>query len=113
MKFFKGVLLSDLKPEYIPGTVTTEFKIALSWKEVIQSNKSKGKARHVRHGQAVVIEIKYDGELADHEAFQRPGQHEHRRDNCWVSAAKDKAQINTPCIYRILSDQEMDQLFTF
>lgn len=113
MHFFKGVLLSDLKPGYIPGTVTTEFKIALSWKEVIQSNKSKGKARHVRHGEAVVVEIEYDGNLADCEVFQRSGQHEHKRDNCWVSAAKDKAQINTPCKYRILSDQEIDSLFTF
>lgn len=113
MKFFKGVLLSDLKSEYIPGTVTTEFKIALSWKEVIQSNKSKGKARHVRHGKAVVIEVEYEGDLAECEAFQCAGQHEHRRKNCWVSAAKDKAQINTPCSYRILTEQEMDKLFTF
>lgn len=113
MKFFKGVLLSDLKPGYIPGTVTTEFKIALSWKEVIQSNKSKGKARHVRHGKAVVIELEYEGVLLDHEAFQRSGQHEHQRENCWTSAAKNKAQINTPCAYRILTDREIDQLFTF
>lgn len=113
MIFFKGVLLSDLKPGFVPGTVTTEFNIALSWKEVIQSNKSKGKARHVRHGQAAVIEIEYDGNLAECEAFQRSGQHEHKRINCWTSAAKNKAQINTPCTYRILTDQEIDQLFTF
>lgn len=113
MRFFKGVLLSDLRLGYIPGTVTTEFKIALSWKEVIDSNKCKGKARHVRHGKAVVIEIHYNGHLADHEAFQRSGQHEHQRENCWISAAKNKAQINTVCEYRILTDPEIDRLFTF
>lgn len=105
--------MSDLKPGYIPGTVTTEFKIALSWKEIIQSNKSKGRARHVRHGKAVVIEIEYDGDLAECDEFQCSGQPEHSRKNCWVSLAKDKAQINTHCDYRILTDQELDQLFRF
>jgi hypothetical protein len=113
MKFFKGVLLSDLKPDYIPGTVTTEFMIALSWKEVIQSNKSKGKARHVRHGEAVVIEIEYSSHLAHHAFFQSAGYPEHQRTNCWTSAAQNKAQINTPCSYRILTEQEIDMLFTF
>lgn len=111
MLFYKGVLKSDLKQDYKPGTVTTVFNEALMWKERIESNKSKGAARNVRHGQAVVIEILYDGEIHTHEEFQKAGVQEHERMNCWTSQAKTKAQINTVCAYRILTTEELNRLF--
>ena len=111
MLFYKGVLESDLKNNYVPGTVTTVFNEALMWKERIQSKKNKGAARNVRHGQAVVIEIVYDGEINTHEEFQKAGVAEHSRMNCWTSQAKNKAQINTVCHYRVLSVEELNKLF--
>lgn len=63
MKFYKGVLVTDLKPGYIPGTVTTVFNEALMWKERISGKKAKGASKHVRHGQSVIIEITYTGEV--------------------------------------------------
>lgn len=111
MLFYKGVLKSDLKQDFIPGTVTTVFNEALMWKERIESKKNKGAARNVRHGQAVVVEIVYDGEIHTHEEFQKAGVAEHSRMNCWTSSAKNKAQINTVCSYRVLSTNEINQLY--
>lgn len=111
MKFYKGVLATDLMPGYVPGTVTAVFSEALMWKERICGKKTKGASRHVRHGKAVIVEITYDGELLDSSHFQKEGVSEHDRLNCWTSAAKTKAQINTPCEYRILTDGEVNRLF--
>lgn len=111
MKFYKGVLVTDLKPGYIPGTVTTVFNEALMWKERISGKKVKGASKHVRHGQSVIVEITYVGDLLDHTYFQKEGLTEHNRPNCWTSVGKTKAQINTPCQYRVLSDNEVNQLF--
>lgn len=106
MKFFKGVLKKGLKDNYIPGTVTTNFREALMWQERISSKKSKGPSKHIQHGEAVIIEIEYEGVLLSHEEFQRPGVMEHHRKNCWTSSVKDKAQINSVCQYRILTIEE-------
>jgi len=111
MKFYKGVLVTDLKPGYVPGTVTAVFNEALMWKERISGNKAKGASKHVRHGKSVIVEIEYSGQILDHSHFQQEGVTEHSRSNCWTSAAKTKAQINTPCNYRILNDSEINQLF--
>lgn len=77
----------------------------------ISSNKSKGAARHIKHGKSCIIEIEFAGEILHHEHFQKPGVAEHKRPNCWTSAAKDKAQINDICKYRVLTDKEIDQLY--
>lgn len=111
MKFYKGVLESDLKHNYIPGTVTTVFNEALMWKERIESSKNKGAARNVRHGKAVVIEIEFGGEILSHEEFQRSGVSEHTRSNCWTSQHKTKAQINSVVQYRILTTEEINNLY--
>lgn len=111
MKFYKGVLVTDLKPVYVPGTVTTLFNEALMWKERISGNKAKGASKHIRHGQSVIIEIDYTDGLFVHTHFQVEGVAEHSRVNCWTSIAKTKAQINTPCKYRVLTDAEINQLF--
>ena len=110
-KFYKGVLVTDLKPGYVPGTVTTVFNEALMWKERISGKKTKGASKHIRHGQSQIVEIAYTGDLLDHTHFQKEGVCEHSRPNCWTSAAKTKAQINTPCQYRVLSNSEINQLF--
>lgn len=102
-RFYKGVLLRDLVPNYIPGTVTTCLKEAEMWAERICSKKTKGAAKHVRHGKSCIIEIIYEGDLESHLFFQASGVSEHQRKNCWTSAAKAKAQINTICKYRILT----------
>jgi len=104
---YKGVLASDLKPGYIPGTTAVDFKTAYMWATRIMSKKSKGAARHVRHGKSVVIKILFDGDIKDHTFFQEKGISEHNRPNCWTSSAKDKAQINTPVKYEILSDDDI------
>lgn len=57
LTFYKGVLKSQLKHPYVPGTVTKDFNEALMWKERINSKKSKGAAKHVQHGESVVIVI--------------------------------------------------------
>ena len=94
--FFKGVLLSDLKSNFIPGSVTTCIKEALMWKERISSNKVKGAAKHVRHGKSCIIKIVVDtSEFKTSEEFQRPGVEEHSRVNCWMNSVKTKAQINS------------------
>lgn len=103
MIFYKGVLLSDLRDSYVPGTVTTDANEALMWKERIESRKSKGAAKHVRHGKSCVIRIVFDGVINDHTHFQKAGIAEHSRVNCWTSAAKVKAQINTPCAYELIN----------
>ncbi len=111
MKFYKGVLVTDLKPAYVPGTVTALFNEALMWKERISGNKAKGASKHIRHGQNVIIEIDYTDGLFVHTHFRVEGVAEHSRVNCWTSIAKTKAQINTPCKYRVLTDVEINQLF--
>lgn len=112
--FYKGVAKKDLeRSDYIPGTVTTSFKEALMWKERIESSKRKGAARNVRHGESVVIEITFYGDIKDHSYFQKAGVSEHERDNCWTSVIKDKAQINIPVNYRVLTKSELNELFTF
>lgn len=114
MKFYKGVLESQLRDRYVPGTVTTSFKEALMWKERIESNKRKGAARNVLHGVSKVIEIEYDeNELLPCHEFQKAGVSEHNRNNCWLNSVKDKAQINTSVKYRILTENEINNLFTF
>ena len=111
MKFYKGVLRKDLEvSSYVPGTVTTDIKVAYEWKLRIESAKRKGAAKHVRHGESVVIEISYDGELADCSHFQESGVKEHHRTNCWTSLAKDKAQINSLVSFKILSVSEAEKL---
>lgn len=111
MKFYKGVLVSHLNNQYIPGTVTTDFQTAFTWMNRISSNKNRGAARHIQHGKSCIIEIDYDGEIKDHGYFQKPGIAEHKRENCWTSQAKDKAQINSICNFRILTDEEIDKLY--
>ena len=81
------------------------------WKERIESNKKKGAAQHVRHGKALIIEITYVDEIHSHDEFQKAGVIEHNRMNCWTSVAKTKAQINTMCEYRVLSDIEINSLY--
>ena len=112
MIFYKGVLKSFLDEKFIPGTVAVDFKTAHVWKERIGGKKAKGASKHIRHGHSVVIEVHYDGDIHSHDEFQVAGVSEHSRKNCWTSAAKDKAQINVPCKYRVLSDEEIDKLFT-
>lgn len=112
--FYKGVLLSDLTDNYIPGTVTKDFKEALMWKERIDSKKSKGAAKHVRHGKSVIIRLHYDESndpLLSCEEFQRQGVSEHNRNSCWLSAAKVKAQINKVVSYEILTDEQINLIF--
>lgn len=111
MLFYKGVLQSDLKHNYVPGTVTTNFNEALMWKERIESSKSKGAARNVRHGKAIIIEINFDGEILSHDEFQKAGVSEHNRNNCWTSQHKTKAQINEVVNYRVLTNEEINNLF--
>lgn len=115
MKFYKGVLRASFDSGSqlrIPGTVTTSISEALMWKERIQSNKKKGIHKNIHHGEAIIVEIIYDGELAGFEEFQRSGVTEHSRGNCWTSAAKTKAQINTACAYRTLTLPEIEQLIS-
>jgi hypothetical protein len=113
MKFYKGVLVTDLVSDYVPGSVTRRFNEALMWKERIESKKSKGAARHSRKGKACVIEIDFDESLLlSHEEFQRTGVSEHKRQNCWMSADHQKAQINTPVSYHILTTNEINNLVT-
>lgn len=89
-----------------------DFKIAHIWKERISGKPKKGASSHISHGKSFVIEIIYDGSLNNHNEFQTTGISEHNRLNCWTSAAKDKAQINVACKYRVLSKEEVDKLFT-
>lgn len=106
--FFKGVLLSDLKSDFIPGSVTTCIKEALMWKERISSNKVKGAAKHVRHGKSCIIKIVVDtSEFKTSEEFQRSGVKEHSRKNCWMNSVKTKAQINSIVCYEILFEEDL------
>lgn len=103
-KFYKGVLASDLKSTYIPGTVTKNRKEAELWFERIVSKKRHGPSRHIRHGEACIIEFEFDETmLLNHSNFQESGISEHSRVNCWTSTAKVKAQINIPIDYVILN----------
>lgn len=114
MIFYKGVLISDLGNDYIPGTVTTVFKEALMWQERIMSKKHKGASKHIRHGQSTIIEIEFDEtKLLSENHFQEKGIHEHNRISCWLAKDKQKAQINEIVSYRILSDLEINNKFSF
>lgn len=110
IKFYKGVLESDLFEGYIPGTVTTDIKVAAGWRDRIQGRKAKGAAKHVRHGKACVIAIEYEGSLQSWEEFQRAGVAEHARGNCWTSTLLDKAQVNTPVKFRRMTDDEVFEI---
>lgn len=103
MKFFKGVLKLDLKTVYIPGTVTTNRREAEIWQERIMSRKRRGACKHIRHGDAVLIEFDFpEQDILDSSYFQMAGVHEHSRKNCWTSLGKVKAQINDAVDYRIV-----------
>ena len=110
VEFFKGVLVKDLKDGYIPGSVTTDIREALMWKERISGSKQKGAAKHVRHGASCIIKLTVDISLFKtcHE-FQRSGINEHTRDNCWMNAVCSKAQINVPTPFIILTDDELNK----
>lgn len=110
IKFYKGVLESDLIAGYVPGTVTTDIKVAAGWRDRIQGRKTKGAAKHVRHGKACVIAIEYAGNLLSWEEFQRAGVAEHSREDCWTSTLLDKAQINSVVSYRKMTDDEVFDL---
>lgn len=113
MLFYKGLLRSELRETgFIPGSVAVNCKEAAQWRDRIRSNKKSGAARHVRHGDAVVIAFEFDEKtLKGPEAFQASGVTEHARENCWMSSTKSKAQINQPIAgYRILTDDEVFEI---
>jgi hypothetical protein len=110
--FYKGVKLSDLVKDYVPGTVTTSIAEALTWKERLESNKTKGVHREMRKGPSAVIQIEVTGEIHDHSEFQKEGVAEHSRVNCWTSVAKTKAQINSVVSWRILTLDEIERLLS-
>jgi hypothetical protein len=95
--FYKGVLESDLIPGYIPGSVTRSQDEAQLWADRIASKKTKGAARHIRHGKSVVIRMVIDTSgFANCDEFQRENVKEHERRNCWMNVVRTKAQVNTP-----------------
>lgn len=107
--FYKGVLVGDLKSVYVPGSVTTDIREALMWKERISSNKRKGAAKHVNHGTSCIIELVVDtSEFLTANEFQRKGVSEHNRLSCWMNSVKTKAQINQPANYVVLTDNQLD-----
>ena len=112
MIFFKGVLKEDLCSNYIPGTVTTSFREALTWKERIEGKPKKGASSHIRHGDSCVISIHVDEtQLLSHEEFQRRSVKEHDRRSCWTSGDKTKAQVNHPVAFQILDNCQIDHFF--
>ncbi len=112
MIFFKGVLKKDLCSDYIPGTVTTSFREALTWKERIEGKPKKGASAHIEHGESCVVCLHVDeSKLLSHEEFQRPSVKEHDRQSCWTSADKTKAQINHPVAFEILDSRQIDHFF--
>lgn len=95
-KFFKGVLVNDLKDNFIPGSVTTNINEARMWADRIASKKTKGAAKHVRHGKSCIISFEMETkEFHTHEEFQREGVAEHSRFNCWMNQVQSKAQVNS------------------
>lgn len=106
--FFKGVLQKDLSNSYIPGSVTTDIKEALMWKDRISSKKNKGPAKHVRRGHSVIIKMTVDvSSFKDCQEFQREGVKEHHRDSCWMNTVRSKAQINQSVSFVVLTDKEL------
>ena len=96
MIFYKGLLVKDLKDNFVPGSVTTSLTEARMWADRISSRKTKGAAKHVRHGKSCIISFEIDEKnLLSHEEFQRAGVSEHQRKNCWMNQVRSKAQINT------------------
>jgi hypothetical protein len=51
--------------------------------------------------------------LKDESYFQKENISEHRRENCWTSKNKDKAQINSIVNFEIVYEYEIDKLFMF
>lgn len=89
-------MVSDLKDNFIPGSVTTDIKEARMWADRIASKKTKGAAKHVRHGKSCIISFEMEtNEFHNHEEFQREGVAEHSRFNCWMNQVRSKAQINS------------------
>ena len=114
MQFYKSVLEEQVVGnELIVGSVTTDFKEALMWKERIESTKKNGHTRHLKRGKAVVISFEFDASnFKDHNEFQRSGIHEHGRKNCWMNINKTKAQINESVKVSILTTEQIDKLYT-
>lgn len=107
--FYKGTVTATVDDRFVPGSVTTDIRKALVWKERLESKKTKGAARHVTKGKSCVVMFSYEGELNDHSEFQRPGVSEHDRGNCWMAADKTQAQINTKVRnVRILTNAEVE-----
>ena len=105
--FYKGVLESDLKLGYIPGTVTNNIQEALLWMNRISSKKTKGAAKHSRKGKSVIVKFEYCiDNLMTPEEFQREGVKEHERNSCWTSSLRVKAQINESANFEIVSESE-------
>lgn len=94
--FYKGVLKKDLKNGFVPGSVTTSLEEARVWADRIRSKKSKGAAKHVRHGESCIISFQLDTkDFQSHDEFQRAGVCEHKRLNCWMNQVQSKAQVNS------------------
>lgn len=121
--FFKALNRADLESMknggFVPGTVTCDPEEALDWyyryhvpegKRI--KSKEYGPKRHLNRGKATIVAMRLDTSLfhgADE--FQKSGTSEHERENCWTSAARTKAQINTPVAQFIeLSEEELFSL---
>ena len=117
MIFYKACNPVDIKNKnnYIPGTVTKDFKIAYIWYERYKSKKNKGACKHIKTcKKPVIIKFQYDENLLKDESyFQKENISEHRRENCWTSKNKDKAQINSIVNFEIVYEYEIDKLFIF
>lgn len=121
--FFKALNRRDMENAkgggFIPGTVTSDPEEALDWyyrynvpqgKKI--KNKEYGPKRHINRGEAVIVAMFLDvSAFHGADEFQRGGISEHARENCWTSATRTKAQINTPVTKFIeLSDEELFSL---
>ena len=95
MLFYKALFEEDLKPGFIPGTVTSDINEAYKW---FRRYNSKKRLTYGICGSGLVVIIKFlldETTLATSEYFQASGVKEHSRINCWTSSLKTKAQINT------------------
>lgn len=106
--FYKALPQADLKKDLIPGTVTTSYQEAYTWWERYNSVKKnvRGAARHIKRQPAVIISFSFPvADILGPEEFQRAGVSEHDRKTSWTSAAKQKAQINSPIkTYKVVLD---------
>ena len=118
--FFKALNRDDLKGAertgFVPGTVTSDPQEALDWYYRYRAPEGKkikvkeyGPRRHINRGDAVIVAMRFDTDsLHGADEFQKGGTSEHARENCWTSASRTKAQINTPVLRFIeLSDEEL------